>query len=505
MRLDEISKALAQRYADGVTKRELKIPSVLKDPEGNQRAIRKNSNKIVGLGRVMKTMRKTVNETVNEPIDAGERRFVAKHRVQKFKRPADVGPDEPLAELEHGEPLSFARGSDEKWPIADRDGHSKRFADYVNGEDEAVYESVTREDEMEQAVYEMVTSALERVSARHQEALEESLAQSLVEDFSGEDFEDELLAEISNALAKRYALKAFDRQAFNLDARDAAAQEGDGERYKTHDDSIKKRSRGFQALARRKLRSDVKEDTQLDEISGALRRDYMTGARKSLADADRMYGAHEVGAEVTDDHAKRAWHNDHMDKFEKTIRKRQKGLNRAEYYREDTEELGESKQMRQVMKMYGIRPPTDGPAPKKPTYAARARAAAKEEIRRVNGNALDRYKSHVKEDTDLSEGLRLNKVTPVTHDEHSAEFAKHYVAAEKGNFTSNPSQKAIARQAKAQGEFANRYRHVEHKTGFGGTGHDVYHDKLTGAKHKITRRGNGKGFYGNDHHVTKVD
>ena len=102
---------------------------------------------------------------------------------------------------------------------------------------------------------------------------------------------------------------------------------------------------------------------------------------------------------------------------------------------------------------------------------------------------------------EISESLRLNSDHIVHHDGQSADFAKAYVAAHKGDYSSNaPSPKHI----KDQEEFHNNHSVTRVRSGFAGTGTDHFTHKSTGDKFEVTRRSNGKGFYGTDHTIRKL-
>ena len=101
----------------------------------------------------------------------------------------------------------------------------------------------------------------------------------------------------------------------------------------------------------------------------------------------------------------------------------------------------------------------------------------------------------------IAEALRLNPDHTVHHDGQSADFAKSYVAAHKGDYSASaPSPKHI----KDQEEFHNNYDVTHVHSGFAGTGTDHFTHKSTGDKFEVARRSNGKGFYGTDHTIRKL-
>ena len=87
-------------------------------------------------------------------------------------------------------------------------------------------------------------------------------------------------------------------------------------------------------------------------------------------------------------------------------------------------------------------------------------------------------------------------------DEDEAEkFAKEYVRANKADYTSvSPTAKDEANSEK----FHNQYTIASKRSGFGGSGTTHYTHKTTGEVYEVDRTPNGKGFYGTDHHISKI-
>jgi hypothetical protein len=103
---------------------------------------------------------------------------------------------------------------------------------------------------------------------------------------------------------------------------------------------------------------------------------------------------------------------------------------------------------------------------------------------------------------ELEEAMSLDKVNKV-HAESGAEgFAKDYVKGNKGDYISGgPTEK----HEKDSEKFHTTYKRVGGKSGFGGSGHDIYQHNTTGEKFRIDRTPNGKGFHGTDHAVSKIN
>lgn len=107
------------------------------------------------------------------------------------------------------------------------------------------------------------------------------------------------------------------------------------------------------------------------------------------------------------------------------------------------------------------------------------------------------------EDTEITEGTkRLDKVHIVHHDDdaESKEFAKNYTSGHKGDHRAGGP---VDGDDAAADKFHDRYSKVYGKSGFGGSGTSIFHDKKTDSHWKVSRRPNGKTFYGTDHIITK--
>lgn len=123
----------------------------------------------------------------------------------------------------------------------------------------------------------------------------------------------------------------------------------------------------------------------------------------------------------------------------------------------------------------------------------------------IRKNSVPKEQGHVREAVGLSEGkMNLSKVHHVWHsdDSDAKTFAKHYVAAMKGDHReTGPTEK----DEKAADDFYNRYDYKHTHSGFAGSGTTIYTDKETGHHWKVDRSPNGKTFYGTDHIINKVD
>jgi hypothetical protein len=103
---------------------------------------------------------------------------------------------------------------------------------------------------------------------------------------------------------------------------------------------------------------------------------------------------------------------------------------------------------------------------------------------------------------ELEESMSLDKVNKVHAESGTEGFAKDYVKGNKGDYTSGgPTEK----HEKDSEKFHTTYKRVGGKSGFGGSGHDIYQHNTTGAKFRVDRNPNGKGFHGTDHMVSKIN
>lgn len=107
----------------------------------------------------------------------------------------------------------------------------------------------------------------------------------------------------------------------------------------------------------------------------------------------------------------------------------------------------------------------------------------------------------IRECLELSEGFNLNKDNRVDHCPHSAEFAKHYVKAHKGNYRSGGSH---PNDEKHSDSFHSTYDSHSTRHGFAGSGTTVYTHKKTGEKFEVDRTPSGGSFYGTHHRVRKL-
>jgi hypothetical protein len=103
--------------------------------------------------------------------------------------------------------------------------------------------------------------------------------------------------------------------------------------------------------------------------------------------------------------------------------------------------------------------------------------------------------------TEITEAMSLGAGQDVQHDQHSAEFAKHYVKGHKGQHApGGPSEK----HEKDEEDFHSTYGSHHARTGFAGSGTSVYTHKQTGDKFEVNRYSNGRGFHGTTHSVRKL-
>jgi hypothetical protein len=97
--------------------------------------------------------------------------------------------------------------------------------------------------------------------------------------------------------------------------------------------------------------------------------------------------------------------------------------------------------------------------------------------------------------------LKLNKENLVSFDRDSEAFAKEYVVANKGDYTSGGGN---SKDEKAAEMFYTKYDSKETRKGFAGSGITVFTDKESGDEYQVTISPNGKGFSGSDHSIRKM-
>lgn len=111
------------------------------------------------------------------------------------------------------------------------------------------------------------------------------------------------------------------------------------------------------------------------------------------------------------------------------------------------------------------------------------------------------YQKMKNEEVELDEAMSLDKVNKVHADTGAEGFAKDYVKGNKGDYTDGgPTEK----HQKDSEKFHNTYKRIGGKSGFAGSGHDIYQHNTTGEKFRVDRTANGKGFHGTDHMVSKL-
>jgi hypothetical protein len=116
---------------------------------------------------------------------------------------------------------------------------------------------------------------------------------------------------------------------------------------------------------------------------------------------------------------------------------------------------------------------------------------------------MNDFGKHIREETELDEAMKLDKVNLVHHDGNadSAKFAREYVKAHKGAYSSNGSS---SEDEAANEKFHDDYDYKHTRDGFAGGGTTVYKHKKTGMKFEVDRSPNGKTFYGTDHVIKKL-
>ena len=119
----------------------------------------------------------------------------------------------------------------------------------------------------------------------------------------------------------------------------------------------------------------------------------------------------------------------------------------------------------------------------------------------ASGRLSDKANAVKEETEELDEAMSLDKVNKVHADSGAESFAKDYVKGNKGDYTDGgPTDKHV----KDSDKFHSTYERVSGRSGFAGSGHDIYKHKTTGDKFRVDRHPNGKGFYGTDHMVSKL-
>lgn len=131
----------------------------------------------------------------------------------------------------------------------------------------------------------------------------------------------------------------------------------------------------------------------------------------------------------------------------------------------------------------------------------KSNSSKSENITMAGGKGSKIYAGKTKE-SQIDEAMSLDKHNKVHADSGAEAFAKDYVKGNKGDYTDGgPTEK----HQKDSEKFHNTYKHVGGKSGYGGSGHDIYQHKTTGEKFRVDRNATGKGFYGTDHMVSKLD
>ena len=101
----------------------------------------------------------------------------------------------------------------------------------------------------------------------------------------------------------------------------------------------------------------------------------------------------------------------------------------------------------------------------------------------------------------FTEDFHIDKVNHVRHDADSAEFAKHYAAAKKGDHRPGGPKGKDEHHSET---FHNTYTAKPVRHGFGGSGETHYTHNTTGDTFKVVKHANGETFYGSDHSISKL-
>jgi len=100
----------------------------------------------------------------------------------------------------------------------------------------------------------------------------------------------------------------------------------------------------------------------------------------------------------------------------------------------------------------------------------------------------------------MSDGhMNLNKVNDVNYDTHpkTKQFATEYVKGNKVNY----SDSITSKDQKEESNFFNKYDKTNIKSGFAGSGTNLYMNRTTGDTFKVDKSANGKTFYGTSHFI----
>jgi hypothetical protein len=220
--------------------------------------------------------------------------------------------------------------------------------------------------------------------------------------------------------------------------------------------------------------SKIREDAeQLDELSPSTLKSYMKKASKSERDLEKQHK--DVSSEINKVHT--------------AVGKKSTAANAA--HRATTQSAAN-------------RAITQYRAADKQIKDTNPLVNKKSDIQRKLANRMDgmgRAAERLQEE-DLDEAMKLDKVNIVHHDSESEKFAKEYVKGNKGDYIDGgPTEK----HQKDSEKFHNTYKRIGGKSGFAGSGHDIYQHTSTGEKFRVDRQANGKGFHGTDHHVSKMN
>jgi len=122
---------------------------------------------------------------------------------------------------------------------------------------------------------------------------------------------------------------------------------------------------------------------------------------------------------------------------------------------------------------------------------------------KADKKALKAFKKTEKMDCkeEINEAMFIAKGHVVDHDLDSKEFAKHYVAAKKGDHREG---EPIEKDHKAIDYFYSTYSDHHVRSGFAGSRTTHYTNRKTGERYAVDRYPNGKGFHGTNHSITKL-
>lgn len=333
--------------------------------------------------------------------------------------------------------------------------------------------------------------------------------------------EVEQIDEISKKTLGSYINKAAADRAWNAFKRGGNAEAG----RKIPEKVYKKDTNRMVGIGRATERLTKEEVEQIDEISKKTLGSYATkalqrgdiAARMSHSDSDEMdkiaskrlggvkkavgkmagkKTAERIRANI--DKAREAARNRYTDKDDqgKSYYAAQKGISKIR------EEVELDEVSKDTLKSYRDKATTQLDKDFQDARKGHPGLSNRVVSKRVAGIEQAYQKLRKEEVEHIDEAMKLDRVNIVhSHGSEAENFAKEYVKGHKGDYApGGPSEKHV----KDSEKFHATYKRIDGRSGFGGSGHDIYQHNTTGEKFRVDRNANGKGFYGTDHFVSKI-